>query len=462
MGGCPRRVHRRDRVPVHHHHPFLCLRAGLLLSGGMAKKRAATTAKGQPATSPSKKKAKSAAAVPAAVEDPPATDEPEETFEHKVQNMLLHNIIKENHGAEVTDIVFQDCSVGATMHENILATVGSTQANIYDNQHLGTNLDIMCNFVNEPTEYSQGGTLRVCCWVTVADGAEASLVVAGDSNEISVINVVGTCVQYLLKGHTKSIAAIAPIPGRSGLLLSSSSDGTMRLWHIASESCVRVYHKADTSAMAALVAHPAGAFFFATDGKGTVRVWPLPSDKDLTRASRKTDEVNADVSIVAATSAKGHAWNQLVIPARCYEATGSADGPATVRLLGKTVQGRVVSWDVALSQKGKGKRGKASEVECAVTELSSFKLGDDTGLCKMAVTKDGEYVCGGDDDGTLFIRRVSTGGLIRELEYYRIKGQVQAITFSKDERYILFANASMIFRYDYWDDLESEGDEDEE
>ena len=96
-----------------------------------------------------------------------------------------------------------------------------------------------------------------------------------------------------------------------------------------------------------------------------------------------------------------------------------------------------------------------------VTELSSFKLGDDTGLCKMAVTKDGEYVCGGDDDGTLFIRRASTGGLIRELEYYRIKGQVQAITFSKDERYILFANASMIFRYDYWDDLESEGNEDE-
>ena len=82
--------------------------------------------------------------------------------------------------------------------------------------------------------------------------------------------------------------------------------------------------------------------------------------------------------------------------------------------------------------------------------MTTFKLEDDTGLCMMDVTSDGEYVCGGDDDGTVFVKHILSGKLIAELEYHRIKGQIQDIAISTDSKYILFTTEyGLIFRFDF-------------
>lgn len=61
------------------------------------------------------------------------------------KSMYLKKIVKENHGHKILKICFNP------HHPNLIATVGGTEANIYDNENCGEHLDLALNFVNLPT-----------------------------------------------------------------------------------------------------------------------------------------------------------------------------------------------------------------------------------------------------------------------------------------------------------------------
>jgi len=65
--------------------------------------------------------------------------------------------------------------------------------------------------VNERTEYTPGGDVLACCWLSSQHSEEefgdTLLAVAGRDNSVSVISVVTSAVVALLKGHTKVIQA---------------------------------------------------------------------------------------------------------------------------------------------------------------------------------------------------------------------------------------------------------------
>lgn len=63
----------------------------------------------------------------------------------QLANLHLKKIVKENHAHTVKELKF--CEI----HPNLLASVGGTQASIYDNENAGEHLDIMMNFVNMDT-----------------------------------------------------------------------------------------------------------------------------------------------------------------------------------------------------------------------------------------------------------------------------------------------------------------------
>lgn len=73
--------------------------------------------------------------------DPVIEDDP--LFQ--LSNLHLKKIVKENHAHAVKELKF--CEI----HPNLLASVGGTQASIYDNDNAGEHLDIMMNFVNMDT-----------------------------------------------------------------------------------------------------------------------------------------------------------------------------------------------------------------------------------------------------------------------------------------------------------------------
>ena len=65
--------------------------------------------------------------------------------------------------------------------------------------------------MNERTEYTPGGDVLACCWLSSQHSEEefgdTLLAVAGRDNSVSVISVVTSAVVALLKGHTKVIQA---------------------------------------------------------------------------------------------------------------------------------------------------------------------------------------------------------------------------------------------------------------
>lgn len=88
----------------------------------------------------------------------------------KFELMRLRRIVKENHGSDINQVIMfpsrrtvskedgdiqEDLNVEAT---NLVATVGSAQANIYDNEHCGDHLDIMSHFVIDGQGYESSLT----------------------------------------------------------------------------------------------------------------------------------------------------------------------------------------------------------------------------------------------------------------------------------------------------------------
>lgn len=61
------------------------------------------------------------------------------------KNMYLKKGLKENHNHPILHICFNP------HHPNLLATIGGTEASIYDNENCGEHMDLALNFVNLPT-----------------------------------------------------------------------------------------------------------------------------------------------------------------------------------------------------------------------------------------------------------------------------------------------------------------------
>lgn len=101
-------------------------------------------------------------------------------------------------------------------------------------------VSVVVQFVNEQTEYAEGGDLLACTWISAKGWndqlqGDACLAVAGTDNNVSIISVVESRVIKLLKGHTKEVIELAAGAEKPGLLLSLSKDGNIRLWDVASE-----------------------------------------------------------------------------------------------------------------------------------------------------------------------------------------------------------------------------------
>lgn len=70
--------------------------------------------------------------------------EDERTF---LENLHLSRLIKENHGECLIECCFFKSEIKDIYNPtNLLAVIGGKQANIYDNEHCGTHLDIMSQF----------------------------------------------------------------------------------------------------------------------------------------------------------------------------------------------------------------------------------------------------------------------------------------------------------------------------
>ncbi|KAI8925225.1 WD40-repeat-containing domain protein [Entophlyctis helioformis] len=149
---------------------------------------------------------------------------PESAQDHIFRNLRLRRIVKENHGSEIQHCVF---------------------------------------FTPPPTDDEAGGGRGP------AAGTDASNVlatIAGGDKLIHILSLATSSEIKILAGHEGKIMDLQAHPLDDNLLLSCSTDGTARLWHLDSGRCVCTYAVHAT----ALSFHPSGQSFVTGSFSGSI------------------------------------------------------------------------------------------------------------------------------------------------------------------------------------------------
>ncbi|RIB30528.1 WD40-repeat-containing domain protein [Gigaspora rosea] len=360
----------------------------------------------------------------------------EKDEEQFFKNFRLRRIVKENHGNVINQLAFffnltnHEAPVGLeykkvfnklghverNIHDssNILASVGSIQANIYDNEHCGDHLDIVSNFAVSENVDLASGELLTCCWLHRDE--DALLAIAGNSRTIYIISLALSLTMKTLWGHTDVITDIQKHPKDDQHILSTARDATVRLWHVNRGTCLYVF---ETRA-SVIYWHPSGQTFLTGNYIGEIRIWETPSlinpsedtlhlfEDDLKTRFKKIHSVQID----------------------CIRFVNG-------NVLSKSINGKIEYWNYE-----------------TLELIKSFVIKNSSNnRSRFDVSLDEKYFCVGTSNGTIHIYNVLSGKLVTELRHRRSTKAVRCCVFSRDTKQVLAAGEEgYIWRYDYISD----------
>lgn len=366
----------------------------------------------------------------------------EERLEQVFENMRLRRIVKENHGCDINQLAFFfnnknftapfgidkvktfDKRGAVQRHStdtsNVLATVGGCELSIYDNEHCGDHLDIMSNFdLTGTTDEGDEGSaakdhsLETFCWL-YKEG-DALLATGGADGLIRIISVANSEEIKILEGHKKLIYDIQSHPQSDNIILSTSKDGTIRLWDVDQNKCIAIF-EADATVTCF---HSSGEQFISGNSRGELRVWNVPSttetmdDEPITvekKSSRLVRKMHGDSYIDCIRIANGN-------------------------VLSKSINGRMEYWDIETEK-----------------TIRSIRVRSGENYSRFDVSLDELFFCVGSSQGTIYVYNVQTGKLVSELGHRRSTKAVRCCVFSRDSRQIVSAGEDgFIMRYDYID-----------
>ncbi|RKP24097.1 hypothetical protein SYNPS1DRAFT_23808, partial [Syncephalis pseudoplumigaleata] len=109
----------------------------------------------------------------------------EQSKEEQFTNFYLRRLVRENHGRAITQLAVHP------RYGNLVATVGASQASVYDNEHCGNHLDIVTNY-EAPVDGSTGEApmLTCCAWIHVhPESDDAWLAVGGQDGVVRLLSI---------------------------------------------------------------------------------------------------------------------------------------------------------------------------------------------------------------------------------------------------------------------------------
>ncbi|KAJ1960935.1 hypothetical protein IWQ62_004042 [Dispira parvispora] len=388
----------------------------------------------------------------------PVVSSPEPLTQDMVfRNMRLRRILRENHGKSLNQIVFfmnvkhrQHAPVGLEFQKtfdkqgaverdeddtsNLLATVGDCQASVYDNEHCGDHLDIMCNYRlgsesegNETTtsiENSGGASLEftTCCWIHREE--DAWLAVAGSDAHIHILSLAYSKELGRLGGHTEAITDLQAHPLNDYHILSASKDGTVRLWDLRIHRCVCVFqvHTNVTSF------HPSGRTFYTGTSRGKLEEWTIPCELLDSAASLDPDSSELPFQVAQGKSilTYHHGLSDVIVCIR--QAQGN--------LVFSNASGMLVLCDY---------QGNI---------LQQMRVKNNgTNRCRFDISLDEQYLCVGNGQGVVYVFQLTLGKIIAELKHKRSTKAIKTCVFTRDCRSILYgSDDAFLWRFDYIDD----------
>jgi len=326
-------------------------------------------------------------------------------------------------------------------NKNLLATVGGVQATIYDNEHCGTHLDIVMNFVNRDTpslpsvgkkDYENTSNpkrlLQCCCWVnSPEDDDDTWLAVGGIDRLIQIISIAHSRVLYILEGHSDTVEELACSPTTTTHLLSASKDGTVRLWDTSTRLCLQIFKTRATSL----------SFFnegkqILTGGKnGCVKLWAIDDELNIIWSKKRKIPGGEPPPREPKTTEQ---CTTLILPYKtdidCIKVLGE-------KIISKSTDGKICIWHPNLTE-------KIQQVD------SEIKVkGCTNGRSHFDLSEDGKFICVGNSRGDVYIFNLLTGTKINSLEHKRSKSPVRGCVFAHHCKNVIFVSESMIWRWDF-------------
>ncbi|GAN05757.1 WD domain, G-beta repeat-containing protein, partial [Mucor ambiguus] len=353
--------------------------------------------------------------------------EPEiQRTENIFSSMRLRRIVKENHGHDIPQLSFffndNDSKKSAQPIDtsNVLASVGGCQLSVYDNEHCGDHLDIMSNFDITPLHEKQEAKhrLKTVCWF-YREGGDALIATAGADSMIHVLSLANSEEIMLLKGHSSMITDLQSHPLSDHHILSTSKDGTARLWDLHQERCLVVFEAKTPLTVSCF--HPSGATFITGSEHGDIFEWNIPSfDSSI------SNNTTLRISKQDAKILKKLHGNTYV------DCIRYANG----NLLTKSVDNQLHYW-----------RPNEQEI------IHSFSIASqENSHSRFDVSRDGHYLCVGSNHGSVYVYNVHTSDLLAELCHKKATKAVRCCVFTRDCRQIVVAGEdAFIMRYDYID-----------
>eukprot|EP00123_Amoebidium_parasiticum_P004376 comp15673_c0_seq1/m.12827 comp15673_c0_seq1/g.12827 ORF comp15673_c0_seq1/g.12827 comp15673_c0_seq1/m.12827 type:complete len:409 (-) comp15673_c0_seq1:338-1564(-) len=342
-------------------------------------------------------------------------------FKEKFRDFMLRRIVKENHNGAITKICFN------TVHGqcgNIVATVGASQANIYDNENQcnryegaqaeGQHIDLMLQWPGTPDVQAS-----MCCWVRDELG-DSLLAVGGDDGSVLVLSVARTSAVADLKGHTGEILDMVGSAARDGLLATvGKGEGCVRVWHV------------DGSGQGCCVATCSlpGATNLSLSPNGTTLLVGCKDGKVHSVAIPETTPKKTPQELEPTSLGKHH--NSPIDGIR-YVSNGL--------VVSKSKDGHTVLWDPTRSGK-----------DAIVKTITNARKMSSSDWCSFDVSGDGQHLCVGNSQGEVLVYALGTGDLVARLKDSKLKKmQITACAFSPAADQVLCATEKgYIFRYDY-------------
>ncbi|KAG0741358.1 hypothetical protein G6F57_009351 [Rhizopus arrhizus] len=354
--------------------------------------------------------------------------------EHVFGNMRLRRIVKENHGRDINQLAFffnnknfnapsgldlnktfdkrGAVQRNSTDTSNILATIGGCELSVYDNEHCGDHLDIMSNF-DITEEDGVNRELYTFCWLYRQ--GDAWLATAGADGLIHILSLANSQEIKILEGHSKTIHDLQSHPQNDNIILSTSKDGTIRLWDVDENVCLAIFECDATVSCF----HPSGTKFVSGNSRGELREWQIPSTTGMMDEAITVTKKNSRLL------KKFHGDSYI----DCIRFANN-------NVLSKSINGKLEYW----------------ELETEKT-LRSIRLRSGENYSRFDISLDETYVCIGTRQGSLFIYNLHTGAMISELGHRRSTKAIRCCAFSRDCRQIIAAGEDgLIMRYDYIDD----------
>ncbi|SAM01430.1 hypothetical protein [Absidia glauca] len=356
-------------------------------------------------------------------------------------NFRLKRILRENHGCDINQLslFFKNDNLdrpqqpdlknkhGAIREQNdtsnILASVGGAQISIYDNEHIGDNLDIISNFNLASTltddQDPKQKILNTFCWLYLRD--DAVIATGGADNGIHILSMTQSKETAILKGHSKPILDIQKHPQDDKYILSVSKDGFMRLWDVEQGRCMIMFEYQCNVACF----HPSGNTFITGTVNGELREWTIPVYAlSATNTTDEDDPVMIDIS------------NSRLLKKMHGESTIDCIRFANGNVLSKSINGRMEYWDPTNEE-----------------IIRSFRIKTGENHSRFDITLDGLYFCVGSNRGIIYIYNLENGRLVSELSHRRSTKAVRCCIFTHDCRQLLCGGEEgLIWRYEYIDD----------